>query len=189
MSLPSLKSLANSWLSSRRAKRRWSAIALLSLASSLILLLVPASAEWHLSSNAVWHGVSRYVLPQPAHAQRLNPRNAAQQIYAQMPELPLEDHYERVETGEVDSDNTLLSRFIRYHLYVQGRSPLYRLDWKITLADYLGVNEWMRAEQYPSASDLAVNPRDADIAAIQQLNRAQRDALVQALVDLYRGDV
>jgi hypothetical protein len=92
--------------------------------------------------------------------------------------------------GEVDPDNTLLGRFIRYHLYVARRSPNYRLDWKITLADYLGVNDWMRDEEYPGSSDLTLNPKDGDIDAIRSLNRTERDALVEELVSFFeeQGD-
>lgn len=126
----------------------------------------------------------------PAFAQRLSAADVADQIYGQLPDLPLENDYVDHEMGDVDPDNTLLSRFIRYHLYVARRSPNYRLDWKITLADYLGVNDWMRDEEYPGSSDLTLNPKDGDIEAIRSLNRAERDALVQELVSFFeeQGD-
>lgn len=121
----------------------------------------------------------------PATAQRLNVSGVAQQVYTTLPGLPAENGYVRAETGEVDEDNTLISRLIRYHLYVARRLPTYRLDWKLTLADYLGVNTWMQANLYPGATDLRTNPRDGDIAAISQLNRAERDALVNALTEAF----
>ena len=65
----------------------------------------------------------------------------AQQIYAQLPDLPLENQYIDQETGDRDEANTLVRRLIVYHLLVKGRPPFYRLDWKLTLADYLGANE------------------------------------------------
>lgn len=129
------------------------------------------------------------VMP-PAFAQRLSAADVANQLYARLPDLPLENDYVNDEMGEVDPDNTLLSRFIRYHLYVARRSPNYRLDWKITLADYLGVNDWMRDEEYPGSSDLTLNPKDGDIDAIRSLNRTERDALVEELVSFFeeQGD-
>ena len=38
---------------------------------------------------------------------------------------------------------------------------------------------------YPGKDVLRSNPMEQDRAAIQRLNRAQRDALVQALVDVF----
>ncbi len=126
----------------------------------------------------------------PAFAQRLSPADLADQIYARLPYLPLENDYVDDEMGDIDPGNTLLSRFIRYHLYVARRSPDYRLDWKITLADYLGLNDWIREEEYPGSSDLTLNPKDGDVEAIQSLSRAERDALVSELVALFeeQGD-
>lgn len=62
---------------------------------------------------------------------------------------------------------------------------LYRFDWKISLADYLGLNDFLRGETYPGRSYLTVNPMEGDIAAIRQLNRQQRDALVSTLATFY----
>lgn len=121
----------------------------------------------------------------PALAQRMRPEGVWQTVYERVPDLPKENQYVSKETGKVESDNTLVSRLIRYHLYVAGRSPLYRFDWKLTLADYLGLglNGSFDETSYPSRATLKTNPADGDRAAINRLTRSQRDALVQALVD------
>ncbi|MGI0489983.1 hypothetical protein ACN4EK_31625 [Pantanalinema rosaneae CENA516] len=124
----------------------------------------------------------------PAIAQsipRVRPEGVWQQIYQQIPDLPRENQYVSKETKQVATDNTLVGRFIRYHLYSKGRSPFYRLDWKLSLADYLGVNERIEEADYPSRATLNQNPMEGDIAAINRLTRAQREALVQALVDAF----
>lgn len=104
-------------------------------------------------------------------------------VYEQLPDFPRENQYVSKETGKVATEDTLVSRLIRYHLYVKGRPALYRLDWKITLADYLGLTGALETGEYPGAAKLKKNPAEGDVAAIRQLNRAQRDALVQALVN------
>jgi len=122
---------------------------------------------------------------QPAMAQRLDPDSVWQQIYTKLPDLPRENQYINRETGKVATDNTLVGRLIRYHIYLKGRSPIYRLDWKLTLADYLGVNGTLDDAEYPSYATLKKNPAEGDVAAINRLNRSQRDALIQALVDTF----
>lgn len=121
---------------------------------------------------------------QPASAQRFSLDGIWQQVYEQLPDLPKENHYINRDTGEPAETNTLVGRFIRYHLYVQGRPPTYRLDWKLTMADYLGANEFIVPATYPSADTLSQNPAEGDQATIRSLNRAQRDALIQAIVDI-----
>jgi hypothetical protein len=106
------------------------------------------------------------------------------QVYQLIPDLPLENQYVNKETREASS-STLISRLIRYHVNNKGRSPIYRLDWKLTLADYLGANERISASVYPGADIFKTNPLEGDVAAIQQLTRVQRDALVQALVTTF----
>ncbi|MBF2027557.1 MAG: hypothetical protein IGS48_12445 [Oscillatoriales cyanobacterium C42_A2020_001] len=120
-----------------------------------------------------------------AIAQIIRSEGAWRKVYEQIPELPRENQYVDRETGKVAEDNTLVSRLIRYHLYVRGRPPFYRLDWKITLAEYLGLSGQVEDSDYPSAKKLNKNPLDGDLAAIRKLNRIQRDALVQALVDAF----
>ena len=116
---------------------------------------------------------------------KVRPSDVAPQVYKQLPNLPLENRYINQETGKVDSENTLLNRLIRYHIYVKGRPPIYRLDWKLTLADYLGANEFMQESRYPGSDILRGNPIEGDRAVISRLNRNQRDALVQVLVSIF----
>jgi hypothetical protein len=68
---------------------------------------------------------------------------------------------------------------------VQGRAVTSRLDWKLTLADLLGMNQWVVPGLYPGADTLRQNPLAGDTAAIDRLNRTQRDALVDAIVSLF----
>jgi hypothetical protein len=160
----------------RRAKRRL-ILVLLSLVFSLTWL--PDSLIWFAShSGFQFRG-------QSALAQRMRIDDIWQQVYQQLPELPLENQYISRETGEVSVNNTLVSRLIRYHIYVKSRPPNYRLDWKLTLADYLGINEKMEPETYPSGTALRENPMPGDVQAVQSLNRVQRDALVNTLVALF----
>ncbi len=122
---------------------------------------------------------------QPAIAQKFIPSDVWQQVYQQLPNFPRENKYISKETGKVAENNTLVSRLIRYHVYVKGRAPNYRLDWKLTLADYLGANEIMYDSSYPGKDILKQNPIEGDRAAIKLLNRQQRDALVQALTNVF----
>ncbi|MBW4440589.1 MAG: hypothetical protein KME10_04995 [Plectolyngbya sp. WJT66-NPBG17] len=112
-------------------------------------------------------------------------QEAWQQVYKEISDLPLENQYVNRETGKVDPSNTLVSRLIRYHYFIKGRPVSFRLDWKYTLADYLGINEPMKADGYPGSDNLRKNPFESDRAIIQTLNRKQRDALVQALVNVF----
>lgn len=121
----------------------------------------------------------------PTVAQRIRPQEAAKQLYQILPDFPKENNYINRETGKVDPENTLASRLIRYHMYVKGRATIYRLDWKLTLADYLGANEPLQKETYPGRDVLTNNPMESDRAAISSLNRAQREALVNALVSIF----
>lgn len=122
---------------------------------------------------------------QPAQAQFLRPRDVGQKIYERLPNLPLENQYVSVETGEVDADNTLIGRLIGYHIYVKNRPPSFRLDWKLTIADYLGAHEYLLDSEYPGHNTLRENPMESDMAAIGSLNRSQRDALVEELVSIF----
>ncbi len=121
----------------------------------------------------------------PADAQLSNPNDVSRQVYQRLPNFPKENQYVSKETGKVAVDNTLVSRLIRYHLYVKSRTPRYRLDWKLTLADYLGANEYLVETRYPGYDTLKQSPCEGDRAAIRQLNRAQRDALVAVLVSIF----
>jgi hypothetical protein len=113
---------------------------------------------------------------------------ASRRVYELMPELPLENQYTSSVSGEVAVNNTLVSRLINYHTFVKGRTPVFRLDWKLTLADFIGVNERINIETYPGSDTLTANPAEADIAIIQGLNRAQREQLVGVLVSIFMPD-
>lgn len=120
-----------------------------------------------------------------AIAQIIRSDDAWKKVYEQLPDFPKENQYINKETKKVAEDDTLVGRLIRYHLYVKGRIPFYRLDWKLTLADYLEIFGRMDENNYPSGNKLNKNPAAGDIAAIQKLNLAQRNALVQALVNAF----
>jgi hypothetical protein len=135
-------------------------------------LFVAAESSSHLSNRLLL-------------AQRVRPLEVGQQVYDRLPDLPLENQYISVETGQPATSSTLISRLIRYHTLIRGRAPNYRFDWKLTLADYLGANELIRSAGYPGHDTLTVNPLANDVAAIARLNRAQRDALVNTLVAIF----
>jgi hypothetical protein len=120
-----------------------------------------------------------------ANAQRVRANEVWQQVYQLLPSLPQENQYVSRRTGEVATNNTLVGRLIRYHVYVVARPTTYRLDWKLTLADYLGANQAINADTYPGADSLRENPLPGDVAVIQRLTRPEREALVQALVTVF----
>ncbi|BAY88937.1 hypothetical protein NIES3275_09380 [Microchaete diplosiphon NIES-3275] len=122
---------------------------------------------------------------QPAIAQRISPSEVWQVVYQQLPDFPKENQYISKETGKVAENNTLAGRLIRYHIYVKERTPNYRLDWKLTLADYLNANETMYDVTYPGFDVLRENPIEGDRKAISKLTRSQRNALVQVLTNIF----
>ncbi|XTZ09676.1 MAG: hypothetical protein ACQZ3N_05685, partial [cyanobacterium endosymbiont of Rhopalodia yunnanensis] len=137
-------------------------------------------------------GVGRFELSRddsfkvkPVNAQTLRPEEAAAIVYEKLSYLPRENQYIRRDTEKIDPVQTLISRFIRYHRDLKRREPSVSLDWKITLADYLGVNESMKKDRYPGSSTLQSNPLTLDVEAIQELNRHQRQELVDLLVSIY----
>lgn len=156
-----------------RQKRTWS----LAIALLLVFGIV-------LGSGVIHQGL----FTQPAFAQSYRLRDVWQQVYKQLPDLPLENQYIDKETRKVDPDNTLVNRLVSYHIYVKGRAPIYRLDWKLTLADYLGANEIMQEETYPGYETLRESPLEGDRTAIERLNRRQRNALVQTLVNIFNSN-
>ena len=107
------------------------------------------------------------------------------QVYQKLPDFPKENKYVGKGSRKVSENNTLVRRMVQYHLYQKGRAPNYRLDWKLTLADYLGANELMYDKEYPGHDTLKKNPLEGDRAAISRLSRSQRNALVQVLVDIF----
>lgn len=56
------------------------------------------------------------------------------------------------------------------------------------MADYLGENELMGETVYPGYDTLRSNPIEGDRAVINRLNRKQRDALVQTLVNVFNSE-
>lgn len=142
------------------------------------IVTVPVAAAIHIGINSFWSA-------SPVSAQIIRPDGAWRKVYEQVPELPRENHYISRETGKVAEENTLVGRLIRYHLYVKGRPPFHRLDWKLTLADYLGLYGQLDETDYPGRAQLNKNPLEGDLNAIQKLNRSQRDTLVQALVNSF----
>jgi hypothetical protein len=123
----------------------------------------------------------------PSVAQLSSPPDVAKFVYQRVPTLALENQYIRTETNKQAVESTLVSRLVQYHNSIKGRSPQYRLDWKITLADYLGLNEVIQPETYPGNAFLKKNPLESDRASIQKLTLSQRNALVQALADAFAG--
>lgn len=122
---------------------------------------------------------------QPATAQIFSSSDAWRKVYELLPNFPKENQYVSRETGKVDENSTLASRLIRYHVSVKSRPPGYRMDWKLTLADYLGVHQYLVESQYPGATTLRQNPMESDRAAISKLTRKQRNALVDVLASIF----
>ena len=122
---------------------------------------------------------------QSAVAQRIASSDAWRKLYQQLPDFPRENKYVSKKTRKVSENHTLARRLIRYHVFVKGRAPNTRLDWKLTLADYLGANEIMYDSSYPGADTLRKNPIDSDRTAIKRLNRTQRNTLIQTLVNIF----
>jgi hypothetical protein len=126
---------------------------------------------------------------QQSAPQEIRVQDAWKFVYEKLPDLPIENNYISKETGKVDPNNTLVGRLIRYHVFVKGRPPNYRFDWKLSLADYLGATpDYLVESVYPGGDVLRENPMERDQTVIQGLNRSQRDALVQALVDVFSGN-
>ncbi|MBD2493794.1 hypothetical protein [Nostoc sp. FACHB-280] len=151
--------------------------------SALIMVLVVSGLVVGLGTSQLYQ--SSFIGIQSALAQRISPSEVWQLVYQQLPDLPKENQYISKETGKKAENNTLANRLIRYHVYVKERSPIYRFDWKLTMADYLGANEVMYDTTYPGSDILRENPIEGDRAAISRLSRRQRDALVQTLVDIF----
>ncbi len=153
----------------------------------LILTVVESGSE----SSSV-QGLARvrsFVSPVAIAAESQNRiiriRDVWQKVYQELPDLPKENQYISRDTGEAASEDTLIGRLIRYHVYVKGRSPLSRFDWKLTLADYLGVNDRMLESQYPGAGSLRENPLNGDRETLKTFKRKQRQELVDTLVYLF----
>ena len=149
----------------------------------LIISLVAVSVIVFSSGNSDF--LSTGLLP--ALAQRISPSDIWHLVYQKLPNLPKNNQYISKETGKVAENNTLASRLIRYHIYVKGRVPIYRFDWKLTLADYLNANEVIYEASYPGNDSLRENPLEGDRAAIAKLTADQRNDLVQVLVNIFNS--
>lgn len=152
---------------------------------SLVLAVITSLCWFEWSAEVGEVGAIKLTSLQPVMAQAVRQEEVWQKVYERLPSLPLENQYVNRETGEVDTDNNLVSRLVEYHLGVKNRPPYYRFDWKLTLADYLGANEKLSELEYPGNNTLEENPMEGDRAAIEQLNRAQRDVLVEVLVSTF----
>lgn len=119
--------------------------------------------------------------PAIAQAPNLNIADTARVLYEQLPFMPLENQYLN-QDGEEVPESSLITRMLLYHTAVQRRQPLFRLDWKLTLADYLDANETIMASTYPNSSTLQENPMEGDKAAIRGLTRQQREQFVDTIV-------
>lgn len=118
-------------------------------------------------------------------AQSLSPEKVSEMLYQNKPNFPLENNYKNAETGEIATKNTLITRIVRYHQYVKARPTRFRLDWKLTLADYLGKNEVIIENSYPGYKTLDTNPLPQDRQVIKDLTMEERDRLVNTLVSIY----
>ncbi|AGY58937.1 hypothetical protein [Gloeobacter kilaueensis] len=99
---------------------------------------------------------------------------AAERVYAKIPNL---EH--NALPGQ--PDNTLVRRLINYHATLRGRPEYSRLDWKLTLADYLGYNLPIDPTTYPdNGPGQPVLAQDR--AAIDALSRPQRNRLIEVLI-------
>jgi hypothetical protein len=160
-------------------------IAALLIAAGVLLalaMIAPTQARYANSSLVAQQAIAQqYGIPIPSRV--------AEEIYRRLPDVPLANEYISQRTGAVDPEDTLLSRMIRYHTLIKGRSPISRFDWKLTLADYLGINEPIVPGAYPGAINLTTNPLEADAALVSQFTRAQRDALVNTLVAFFNPSV
>ena len=152
---------------------------------SAIFLVVMSLVLLSTNTGSSISGSSSLFGIQPVVAQRPDVSDVWQKVYQQLPDLPKENNYTRIEGSSVAENNTLVSRMIQYHTFIKGRAPNYRFDWKLTIADYLGINEAIYDSTYPGAQSLRQNPLDSDRAAIKKLSRTQRDSLVQALVNSF----
>lgn len=122
-------------------------------------------------------------------AQTLQTVKDAERTYEILPDFPRENQYISQDSGEVESNNTLISRLIYYHIYLKNRPPQYRFDWKLTLADYLGANETILSSRYSGTRTLRENPLKGDIAVIDRLTRQEREELIQALIGVFNPDI
>ena len=122
----------------------------------------------------------------PVDARRFRVGDAWRQVYDRLPELPKGNQYISRDTKQPDVQNTFVGRLISYHMYVKSRPRGFRLDWKHTIADYLGANETIDEDTYPTQKRLRTNPVERDREILKAMTRQQRNQLVQVLVEILR---
>ncbi len=124
--------------------------------------------------------------PPPVQAQLREIPRITEAVYTAMPSLPRLDQFQTA-AGE-SLDTSFVRRVLLYHMRSEGRALNSRLDWKLTFADYLGINLTMFAQQYPGADQFSENPYTADLEAFRALTRADREQLLAALLDAVEFD-
>lgn len=102
----------------------------------------------------------------------------AQKVYARLASFPKAEI-----PGKPES--TLVRRILLYHISVRGRPETSRLDWKLTLSDYLGYNMGIDPTSYPDFS-AELDTLNKDKALIDALSRREREALIDALIQSLR---
>jgi len=169
------------------AKSRWM---ILALASFLLIYGLAAFSGPSFQPTVAGKDAGAIAPPFPwatspavAQTPMVNVADTARVLYERLPFMPLENHYVN-QNGDPASESSLITRMLLYHTGVQQRQPLFRLDWKLTLADYLDANETIVIDTYPNASILEENPLEGDQAAIRQLTRDQRNLFVDTVVIL-----
>lgn len=138
----------------------------------------------HLETNLALFNIS-LSFNSAVFAQSLSPETVAEKFYQLVPDFPKENDYLDINSGERVEDNTLVTRIVRYHQYIKARPTRFRLDWKLTLADYLNKNEVIIEDRYPGYSTLQKNPFKKDQEVIRNLTMQQRQKLVDVLVGIY----
>lgn len=159
---------------------RWVVSSLLATALVVAAHVITVQLSWQGAAQA-----------QPAVVlRRVDPTAIAATIYAQHPDLPTENGYTYTD-GTPATDSTLVSRLIRYHLFVKDRPANFRLDWKLTLADYLDAFQPMESRFYPDQANVRPDanggPLLGDKAAVAAMSREQRNQLAQSLLDIFTG--
>ncbi len=169
--------------------RRWWGLSFVAISCLVALSIVLGSSlPEPLGEGRIAALTADWLKPAPAIAQRaLRVGDVQAQVYLRLPNLPKENQYVSAITGESLTKSTLVDRMVRYHIYTKGRPANFRFDWKLTIADYLNANEYIWPQTYPGGDNFTENPVASDRAAIASLNRSERNALVQALVDIFNA--
>lgn len=171
------------WVGRRPWASRWVGVLRFLLNAALGFSLALGSVAIAAVPSDVGNGTP--IAQSSGRNRRVPIERLAQAAYEKLPQFPRNNQYIRLTTGKPDPDHTLLRRMVDYHVYVRQRSPNYRLDWKLTLADYLGLNEVISPLSYPGSDQLRTHPLDGDRRSIIALSRDQRDQLVNTLAGFY----